>query len=1224
MRKFYSFLILFFILSHTQAQIVTQAWATLASDAKPEAIAVDASGNVYTANTGTGNYTISKITPDGTLTQQWAWLNYQNPRAIAVTNGVVYTLNKDNSISKVTTNGSEATSVASGWANLASGADARAIAIDASGNLYTANYGNNTVSKITPDGTLIEAWANVSNRPTSIAIDANGNVYTANSIRNSVSKITPAGTVTQEWVRLGFSTAKRIVIGANGNIYTANFSNTVSKITPDGTMTEAWASLPNTIGFNEIAVDANGDVYTANSDNTVSKITSDGNFTQVWASLASGANPKGIAIANSVYTVNFNNTVSKVDYCSTTANIIATAPKRCGLNGSIELNTLTGNTNLGSNNFNSNNLSTALSGPWSGNVGGNANGKLYLTQILSNTNGYLLFTPTTKPASFSAAFDLNMYRSTTINGGAGDGDRVADGLSFNYGAITTPSGNYEDGILSGNGLVVRYKIYQTQRIEVVYNGVVKGTYYADLHYPTAIKCMIAVSQDGKFSMRLGDSIVVNNLDLGTAYATDSKSAWKFGWAARSGGSYEGYGIDNIVVDNNNGFQYSIDNFATQQPLPFFKPVPGSYTVKSKTASCSNQNTVGTATIPAYSIPNLKAIEDVSNTSTCQRFIRVTHDAVPYDTLVWSDFATRPTISNANNMGNANVNGSLSLTGTGNDQRGQMVFNPSKNASVFNATFKVRIGDGNGADGFSFNYGAVDNMSGGQDGMFNTGTPGLSIGFLTYQNQRIRVRYKNVTIVNDRPLSDYQFSIRTGEYHPVEISVSPDYKLTVKIIKNSLTPNPVTLTIIDNYDLNANTTYASDNHSNWQFGIAGFTGGANDNHNIENLLITGRPGFRYSFDGVFSPLNENFVNNSAQVVKVNMDGCEVTAANFPAWNGNEIAYANTTKSSFLYSKDTRIFGECGPNLIGKVQSYDSTGTPIQGNMAAQVWIENTQPTNFVKRHYQITPSNATGNEAFVSLYFTQADFDAYNAVNTTKLPTSPSDATGKANLRVEKRSGSSNDGTGLPTSYTGTTINIDPADNNITWDVAKNMWEVKFYVKGFSGFFVNTASAVLPIELLSFEASAQKGTNLLTWRTASEINNLGFDIERSQDGLNFQTITRVKGKNKPSTYQYVDDAVYNTTYYRLKQIDNDGKTSYSQIVNVEQKGIKKGLKVYPTLVSSNILNVDTEGVSSDYNIYNLMGQIVKTGKTGQSIEVSDLVKGTYIIKVGAESAKFVKQ
>lgn len=171
-----------------------------------------------------------------------------------------------------------------------------------------------------------------------------------------------------------------------------------------------------------------------------------------------------------------------------------------------------------------------------------------------------------------------------------------------------------------------------------------------------------------------------------------------------------------------------------------------------------------------------------------------------------------------------------------------------------------------------------------------------------------------------------------------------------------------------------------------------------------------------------------------------------------------------------------------------------------------------------------------------------------------------------------------------------------------------------------------SSITLPIELAQFDVQNTEGSkNHLTWRTASEKDNSHFDIERSTDGNTFHSIGQVKGNNKPSSYQFVDNQPFAMSYYRLKQVDYDGTTTYSKVVSVEQKGKGKGLKVYPTLVSNGILTIDTEGGQlQDFSITNLLGQQVLAGKTTQQINVSRLSQGTYVLKVGAEQVKFIKQ
>jgi hypothetical protein len=172
-------------------------------------------------------------------------------------------------------------------------------------------------------------------------------------------------------------------------------------------------------------------------------------------------------------------------------------------------------------------------------------------------------------------------------------------------------------------------------------------------------------------------------------------------------------------------------------------------------------------------------------------------------------------------------------------------------------------------------------------------------------------------------------------------------------------------------------------------------------------------------------------------------------------------------------------------------------------------------------------------------------------------------------------------------------------------------------------------SVMPVELIAFEAQATEGGKThLTWATASETNNKHFDIERSTNGKTFHSIGQVKGNNKPSTYQFVDHQPFATTYYRLRQLDFDGTETLSKIVSVVQTGKGKGFKVYPNPVSSHLTieviarNEATEG--ADFQIINLLGQQVLNGQATQRIDVSALPQGTYILKVGAEQAKFLKQ
>jgi len=100
--------------------------------------------------------------------------------------------------------------------------------------------------------------------------------------------------------------------------------------------------------------------------------------------------------------------------------------------------------------------------------------------------------------------------------------------------------------------------------------------------------------------------------------------------------------------------------------------------------------------------------------------------------------------------------------------------------------------------------------------------------------------------------------------------------------------------------------------------------------------------------------------------------------------------------------------------------------------------------------------------------------------------------------------------------------------------------------------VGTGS-LLPVELVSFNGTAKLNTVALSWRTATEVNNYGFDIERCSQNIIWQKVGFVQGhgsSNSPCEYSYSDSPQKGTTFrYRLKQIDVDGKYAYSAIVSI---------------------------------------------------------------------------
>jgi FlgD Ig-like domain len=98
------------------------------------------------------------------------------------------------------------------------------------------------------------------------------------------------------------------------------------------------------------------------------------------------------------------------------------------------------------------------------------------------------------------------------------------------------------------------------------------------------------------------------------------------------------------------------------------------------------------------------------------------------------------------------------------------------------------------------------------------------------------------------------------------------------------------------------------------------------------------------------------------------------------------------------------------------------------------------------------------------------------------------------------------------------------------------------------------SDATPVELTSFTAAVNNGAVELNWRTATETNNKGFEIERKQASTQWERIGYVEGNGtttEPQTYTFKDNSVQTGSYYyRLKQIDFDGTFSYSKTVEAE--------------------------------------------------------------------------
>ena len=234
----------------------------------------------------------------------------------------------------------------------------------------------------------------------------------------------------------------------------------------------------------------------------------------------------------------------------------------------------------------------------------------------------------------------------------------------------------------------------------------------------------------------------------------------------------------------------------------------------------------------------------------------------------------------------------------------------------------------------------------------------------------------------------------------------------------------------------------------------------------------------------------------------------------------------------------------------------------------------------------------------------------------------------------------NDGVGSvnpdPSGLSGNTtseMKTESIYTNAAWDFT-NVWQM------FSGNYPDLKSnenPLLPVELTSFSADRNGASIKLSWETATEINNYGFEIERSSfiAGSNIYswnknaTFFLSGNSNSIKQYAYIDNQVTNGKYfYRLKQIDMDGRFIYSQTIEIDL-GTPTAYRLfqnYPNPFNpSTVISYEvTENSKIQIKIYNILGsevaELVNEYKSAGLYEVnfnaSELSSGVYIYKINA--------
>lgn len=353
-----------------------------------------------------------------------------------------------------------------------------------------------------------------------------------------------------------------------------------------------------------------------------------------------------------------------------------------------------------------------------------------------------------------------------------------------------------------------------------------------------------------------------------------------------------------------------------------------------------------------------------------------------------------------------------------------------------------------------------------------------------------------------------------------------------------------------------------------------------------------------------------------------------------------SYFDTTQAEAIIamtpdSVTQNISGTTAIDINDSTQSRLLTLTPasganaLNGEVKSAVAIDSAvstfQDKPYVQRHYDITPSaNADSAKATVTLYFTQADFDSFNAyvtANHLDIPLLPANGVDNGNVKIIQLHGEYTTSSDPQNYKDSSVVFITPS---VSWDNTNNWWTVTFPVTGFSGFFVSTLNFTLPLTLVEFTGKMQNNTANLQWHTANEINTKQFLVQTSNNGRAFNTIGSVKAQSSPGQHSYYfKDAKLSAgkSFYRLQMIDNDGRVSYSNIITIKTNNKNPSLSVYPNPAKNNASLLFNATLQSKYaiKITDASGKVMRnisgiavTGENKISLDLNNFSTGTYYV------------
>jgi hypothetical protein len=343
------------------------------------------------------------------------------------------------------------------------------------------------------------------------------------------------------------------------------------------------------------------------------------------------------------------------------------------------------------------------------------------------------------------------------------------------------------------------------------------------------------------------------------------------------------------------------------------------------------------------------------------------------------------------------------------------------------------------------------------------------------------------------------------------------------------------------------------------------------------------------------------------------------------SGNEYLGPNT---------DIYFYNKSNNKLLAHIQnlsSFDYGCTQVvidrTGPGATQFW--NTNTSNYImNKTFHVIPTNNNSSGSYnVTLYYTPTEITGWQSATGQSL----------SSIDLIKTTNQISLVTPASPGGAGTMVTGAPAISSL----GTNTGLTYNFTTGFSGFGAGVVGVLLSAQLLNFEGHLNNNYAALNWTTSTEINDLGFGVERSYDGKNFLQLGYVEGAGNSSVqqnYSFNDpDAAQTNNYYRLKLVGTDSSYQYSKtiLITSSSDGFFKVLN-NPFNNQLSIQLTDPPADAIDVRLFDVIGkEIYRYTNAANSSSIinldlshKNLSAGMYILEVYSNNerhiAKVIKQ